>query len=39
MDHQALSSFIWSMTDLLRVGCKKSDYGILPFTVLNLLLD
>jgi hypothetical protein len=34
MNHQALSSFIWSVADLLRGDYKQSDYGklILPFT-------
>jgi type I restriction enzyme M protein len=37
--HQALSSFIWSVADLLRGDYKQSDYGkvILPFTVLRRL--
>ena len=37
MNHQSLSSFIWSMADLLRGDYKQSDYGkvILPFTVLR----
>jgi hypothetical protein len=36
VNHQALSSFIWSVADLLRGDYKQSDYGkvILPFTVL-----
>ena len=40
MNHQALSSFIWSVADLLRGDYKQSDYGkvILPFTVLRRLL-
>ena len=35
----ALSSFIWSVADLLRGDYKQSDYGkvILPFTVLRRL--
>jgi type I restriction enzyme M protein len=39
MNHQALSSFIWSVADLLRGDYKQSDYGkvILPFTVLRRL--
>lgn len=34
MNQQALSSFIWSVADLLRGDYKQSDYGkvILPFT-------
>ena len=34
-----LSSFIWSVADLLRGSYKQSDYGkvILPFTVLRRL--
>jgi type I restriction enzyme M protein len=34
-----LSSFIWSVTDLLRGDYKQSEYGkvILPFTVLRQL--
>ena len=38
MNQQALSSFIWSVADLLRGDYKQSDYGkvILPFTVLRL---
>ena len=34
-----LSSFIWSVADLLRNSYKQSDYGkvILPFTVLRRL--
>jgi type I restriction enzyme M protein len=34
-----LSSFIWSVADLLRANYKQSDYGkvILPFTVLRRL--
>jgi type I restriction enzyme M protein len=37
--HQNLSSFIWSVADLLRGDYKQSDYGkvILPFTVLRRL--
>jgi hypothetical protein len=27
MNHQALSSFIWSVADLLRGDYKQSDYG------------
>ena len=39
MNHQALSSFIWSVADLLRGDYKQSDYGkvVLPFTVLRRL--
>lgn len=39
MNHQHLSSFIWSVADLLRGDYKQSDYGkvILPFTVLRRL--
>lgn len=39
MNHQALSSFIWSVADLLRGDYKQSEYGrvILPFTVLRRL--
>lgn len=39
MNQQALSSFIWSVADLLRGDFKQSDYGkiILPFTVLRRL--
>jgi type I restriction enzyme M protein len=39
VNHQSLSSFIWSVADLLRGGYKQSDYGkvILPFTVLRRL--
>lgn len=39
MKHQALSSFIWSVADLLRGDYKQSEYGrvILPFTVLRRL--
>ncbi len=39
MNHQALSSFIWSVADLLRGDYKRSEYGrvILPFTVLRRL--
>jgi len=39
MNHQSLSSFIWSVADLLRGDYKQSDYGkvILPFTVLSIL--
>ena len=39
MNHQSLSSFIWSVADLLRGDYKQSDYGkvILPFTVLRRL--
>ena len=37
MNHQALSSFIWSVADLLRGDYKQSEYGrvILPFTSLR----
>jgi type I restriction enzyme M protein len=37
MNQQSLSSFIWSVADLLRGDYKQSDYGkvILPFTVLR----
>jgi type I restriction enzyme M protein len=39
LNQQALSSFIWSVADLLRGDFKQSDYGkvILPFTVLRRL--
>ena len=39
MNHQALSSFIWSVADLLRGDYKPHEYGqvILPFTVLRRL--
>ncbi|HMW30981.1 MAG TPA: class I SAM-dependent DNA methyltransferase [Plasticicumulans sp.] len=39
MNHQALSSFLWSVADLLRGDYKQSEYGrvILPFTVLRRL--
>jgi type I restriction enzyme M protein len=39
MNQQTLSSFIWSVADLLRGDYKQSDYGkvILPFTVLRRL--
>src|SRR5438128_8766193 len=39
MNHQALSSFIWSVADLLRGDYKQSEYGrvILPFTLLRRL--
>jgi trans-aconitate methyltransferase len=39
MNQQALSSFIWSVADLLREDYKQSEYGrvILPFTVLRRL--
>jgi type I restriction enzyme M protein len=39
VSQQSLSSFIWSVADLLRVDYKQSDYGkvILPFTVLRRL--
>ncbi len=39
MTHTALSSFIWSVADLLRGDYKQSDYGkvILPFTLLRRL--
>lgn len=39
MNHQALSSFIWSVADLLRGDFRQSEYGkvILPFTVLRRL--
>src|SRR5271157_1873879 len=39
MSEQSLSSFIWSVADLLRGDYKQSDYGkvILPFTVLRRL--
>lgn len=39
MNQQTLSSFIWSVADLLRGDFKQSDYGkiILPFTVLRRL--
>ncbi|MBC2834489.1 type I restriction-modification system subunit M [Paragemmobacter straminiformis] len=37
MNQQALSSFLWSVADLLRGDYRQSDYGkvILPFTVLR----
>ncbi|HEY8084042.1 MAG TPA: class I SAM-dependent DNA methyltransferase [Methylophilaceae bacterium] len=37
MNQQALSSFIWSVADLLRGDYKQSEYGkvVLPFTVLR----
>jgi type I restriction enzyme M protein len=39
LNQQELSSFIWSVADLLRGDFKQSDYGkvILPFTVLRRL--
>lgn len=39
MNQQALSSFIWSVADLLRGDYRQSEYGkvILPFTVLRRL--
>ncbi|MGY3558472.1 type I restriction enzyme M protein [Bradyrhizobium sp. USDA 4463] len=39
VNHQNLSSFIWSVADLLRGDYKQSDYGkvILPFTILRRL--
>ena len=39
MNHQALSSFIWSVADLLRGDYRQSEYGkvILPFTILRRL--
>ncbi len=39
MNHQNLSSFIWSVADLLRGDYKQSEYGkvILPFTILRRL--
>ncbi|MEN9353527.1 MAG: hypothetical protein RL318_852 [Fibrobacterota bacterium] len=39
MNQQELSSFLWSVADLLRGDYKQSDYGkvILPFTVLRRL--
>jgi type I restriction enzyme M protein len=39
MNQQALSTFIWSVADLLRGDYKQSEYGkvILPFTVLRRL--
>lgn len=39
VNHQTLSSFIWSVADLLRGDYKQSEYGkvILPFTVLRRL--
>ena len=39
MNHQVLSSFIWSVADLLRGDYKQSEYGkvILPFTILRRL--
>jgi len=39
MNQQSLSSFIWSVADLLRGDYKQSEYGrvILPFTILRRL--
>ncbi|MBN8185057.1 type I restriction-modification system subunit M [Roseibium aggregatum] len=39
MNQQAISSFLWSVADLLRGDYKQADYGkvILPFTVLRRL--
>ena len=39
VNHKSLSSFIWTVADLLRGDYKQSDYGkvILPFTVLRRL--
>ena len=39
MSQQNLSSFIWTVADLLRGDYKQSEYGrvILPFTVLRRL--
>ena len=39
MNHSTVSSFIWSVADLLRGDYKQSDYGkvILPFTLLRRL--
>ena len=39
MNQQALSSFIWSVADLLRGDYKQSEYGkvVLPFTILRRL--
>jgi hypothetical protein len=39
VNHQTLSSFIWSVANLLRGDYKQSEYGrvILPFTVLRRL--
>lgn len=39
VNHQTLSSFIWSVADLLRGDYRQSEYGkvILPFTVLRRL--
>jgi type I restriction enzyme M protein len=39
LNQQALSSFLWSVADLLRGDYRQSDYGkvILPFTVLRRL--
>jgi type I restriction enzyme M protein len=39
LNQQALSSFIWSVADILRGDYKQADYGkvILPFTVLRRL--
>jgi type I restriction enzyme M protein len=39
MGHQAVSSFIWSITDLLRGDYKQPNFGtvILPFTILSRL--
>lgn len=44
MNQQSLSSFIWSIADLLRGAYKRADFGkvILPFIVLrrlDLVLD
>lgn len=39
MNQKALSSFLWSVADLLRGDYKQADFGkvILPFTVLRLI--
>jgi type I restriction enzyme M protein len=39
MNHQTLSSFIWSVADLLRSDYKQSEYGkvILPFPIFRRL--
>jgi len=39
MNHQGLSSFIWSVADHLRSDYMQSEYGkvIVPFTVLRRL--
>jgi len=37
MNHSSVSSFIWSVANLLRGDYKQSDYGkvMLPFTLLR----